>query len=55
MAGFGERWAEIATDLQETDGDTEKAWLWMAHNDARNYVLLGDPAVRVGAPPCAPS
>jgi hypothetical protein len=43
---FGERWAEIATDLGEALTDSEKAWLWLAHNDARGYVLLGDPAAR---------
>lgn len=50
MEAFGERWTEIAADLQEEASDTDRAWLWMAHNDARSYVLLGDPAVRVGEP-----
>jgi hypothetical protein len=55
MAVFGERWAEIATDRDEAATDSERAWLWLAHNDARGYVLLGDPAVRVGGPAqCAP-
>jgi hypothetical protein len=55
MEVFGQRWAEIAADLQEKADATDKAWLWLAHNDARSYVLLGDPAVRVGEPtPCAP-
>lgn len=44
---FGERWAEIATDLGEAMTDSEKAWLWLAHNDARGYILLGDPAARI--------
>lgn len=55
MAVFGERWAEIATDLQEAADDADRTWLWLAHQDARGYVILGDPAVRTGAPPCAPS
>jgi hypothetical protein len=55
MAVFGERWAEIAIDLQETADESEKTWLWLAHQDARGYVVLGDPAVRVGDLPCAPS
>jgi hypothetical protein len=55
MEVFGERWAEIAAGLQEKANATERAWLWLANNDARSYVLLGDPAVRVGEPlPCAP-
>lgn len=50
MEPFGGRWAEIAADLGEEEGtdEPEKAWLWLAHNDARGYVLLGDPAARWG-------
>lgn len=59
---FGERHARIAaliTDQLErwrkhpktrTEGVSEdlgEAFLWLAHNDARGYVLLGDPAVRL--------
>ncbi len=28
-------------------GDAELAWTWVERNDAQNYVLLGDPAVRL--------
>lgn len=59
---FNERYAELATDvtesieqieLQEQQGarspvtDMELVTKWTAHNDARNYVVLGDPAVRL--------
>ncbi|MEV4144085.1 ATP-binding protein [Amycolatopsis sp. NPDC049691] len=49
------RWSEIAAELtialdrlqdRGIVGDRELAWSWTASNDARNYVLLGDPAVR---------
>ncbi len=50
------RWAAIATDLtSRLDAlrrfgklieDPQLAWLWTASNDARNYVVIGDPAVR---------
>ncbi len=58
MSFFGHRYAELATQLTEAwensrqgkvsvqDGADFLAWLWTAHNDARNMVLLGDPAAR---------
>ncbi|MCC7165928.1 MAG: hypothetical protein IT331_25745 [Anaerolineae bacterium] len=57
MEYFGERAAELATDLgmarEETQAKTRSdnpqqlGFLWTANNDARSYVILGDPAVRL--------
>lgn len=57
MEFFGERAAELATDLgmaREVAADKSKSanpqqlgFLWTANNDARSYVILGDPAVRL--------
>jgi hypothetical protein len=55
---FNERYAEVATalgyELQEIEDEPrykydpyELAGLWTANNDARDYVVLGDPAVRL--------
>jgi hypothetical protein len=56
MEALNARWASIATQLAtlvsaiRTDDkivdDHLLAWLWTASDDARNYVILGDPAVR---------
>ena len=50
------KWKEVEIN-PETDG--ELATYWLANNDARSYVILGDPAVRVavgtaGPPSAAP-
>jgi Peptidase family C25 len=57
LEGFSVRHAELAVDLEallSEVGDrrvdrSELAGLWTAKNDARNFVLLGDPAVRLTA------
>jgi hypothetical protein len=54
---FNERYAELSTELTLRAFDeveveygkdsTEFASLWTANNDARNYTIIGDPAVRL--------
>ncbi|HZF08755.1 MAG TPA: hypothetical protein VFE33_08205 [Thermoanaerobaculia bacterium] len=52
---FGQRYAHLAVELEEERqsvgfgklDDSRLLELWTAANDARNYALLGDPAVRL--------
>jgi hypothetical protein len=59
MEFFNQRYAELASDLAaevESLGFGKKldekviADLWTASHDARNYTIVGDPAVRIAAP-----
>ena len=64
MENFGVRYADLSRDLaaeleeekrNNTPADeTLLAELWTNSRDARNYVVLGDPAVRLGPPEGAP-
>jgi hypothetical protein len=56
MKDFHERTASLSTLLSQMledvryggqVSDTELASVWLGRNDARNYILLGDPAVHL--------
>lgn len=51
MEVFGQRSAELALDLDGTEASRDEvlARIWAAQRDARGYVVLGDPAIRVAA------
>jgi hypothetical protein len=53
---FNLRWAAIATDLSDLQADAAKGVdvslrklgnLWVSRDDARNFIVVGDPAVRL--------
>jgi hypothetical protein len=53
---FNERYASLATELEsekdnvsfgETPNESKLSMYWTARNDARNYAVFGDPAVRL--------
>lgn len=59
MREFNDRYSELAVSLQalqdrasteesiDPDRDKELAFIWTANNDARSYVIVGDPAMTV--------
>jgi hypothetical protein len=59
MMQFGQRFAALSTQLLSSVSpsapedmklsDVDLVLCWMERNDAQNYVLLGDPAVRIRA------
>jgi len=65
MDYFDLRYAELASDLATRIEDATKydvavddrelAQLWIYTNDARDYAVIGDPAVRIGEPASAPA
>jgi hypothetical protein len=63
MEPFGQRYAELASDLSAgleearqgtPEDELQLAELWINSHDARNYIVLGDPAVRLVRPEDVP-
>lgn len=61
LSYFGARYAELAADVFAESLDTESGrsgqvnpYLWTAIRDARSYIALGDPAVRIPLRPSSP-
>jgi hypothetical protein len=62
MDSFNLRWAVLSAELTEAlrsrreraVSDSELAHRWIARDDARNYLILGDPAVRLRVDVMAP-
>jgi hypothetical protein len=65
MDFFNMRYAEMASDLttriegiqlyDEAFSEDELARMWIYSNDARNYTVIGDPAVRIGGGEAEPA
>jgi hypothetical protein len=56
MESFGSRYAELSTELSEVNKKIDRGYQpdvedlaarWTASNDARSYVIMGDPATRL--------
>ena len=60
MEFFNQRYAELAADLNYEQKEIQEGGkipgmdllgVWTATHDARNYMILGDPAIRLATPP----
>ena len=61
---FNMRWAAISTELSEMQADLARGGdvslkmlgnLWISRDDARNFIVVGDPAVRLRVEDMPPS